>query len=561
MRRPTLFATLAIAITATGFAIAGTLELTTYYPSPTGNFTTITTNSLGIGTTSPETGSVLQILGGDLLLGKFLGVTSTNQYGPAIRFGGQSGHNTDQITLRQYTVSPNITELQLSLGDDAVIPGAADKFVIGAIDNSTFTYAPRFSFNSLGNLQIDGTTAATNAVDPKISIRDSRGGGVWNYVDFFTGGVRRGVVGADTRNNMALVGDTNISIYAGGAERVLVQQDGNVGIGNTTPLAPVSISTDLNLYGGGAGILAFNNYWTATGWRYQNSNRGASLIYQPSAAGEGGLAFLTSAPGGGGSLVPSWNLPLYLTKEGHVGINNWSPSAKLDVVGAGGVSVDFKLNGRMQIYDPGSPGAAGIWFGTAYPTPNSNFWGQVNTSEIGYWFNDRFWFRVDSQGRIGTHALAPTQNFPAGWQGGLSTHDVYGAGGTIGIGPGGGVYTAYLQHQAGDLGYVFADAYFYRSDKRLKENILPITHALDTVSKLQGVTFQWKSSKKKSIGFVAQDVEKVLPDLVTEAQNGYKSVEYPNLVSLLVEAIKEQQKEISDLRTRIERLEKRNSLE
>ena len=71
-------------------------------------------------------------------------------------------------------------------------------------------------------------------------------------------------------------------------------------------------------------------------------------------------------------------------------------------------------------------------------------------------------------------------------------------------------------------------AYGSPSDKRLKENIKPIESALDKVSKLQGVTFDWKESDsilkiKEDIGFIAQDVQKVIPELVRENENGMLS--------------------------------------
>lgn len=97
------------------------------------------------------------------------------------------------------------------------------------------------------------------------------------------------------------------------------------------------------------------------------------------------------------------------------------------------------------------------------------------------------------------------------------------------------------------------------SDKRLKTNIEPITNGLSYVSKLQGVKFDWvnESSGKKSIGFIAQDVEKVLPELVfTNPNDGLMGVNYAELTSVLVEAVKELKKENDDLRERLEKLEK-----
>lgn len=94
------------------------------------------------------------------------------------------------------------------------------------------------------------------------------------------------------------------------------------------------------------------------------------------------------------------------------------------------------------------------------------------------------------------------------------------------------------------------------SDQRLKKDIRPITHALDKVQRLNGVTFTWKKSGAKDIGVIAQNVEKVLPEIVHASPDGMKGIEYGNLSALLIEAIKEQQKEIKDQQKEIEKLEK-----
>jgi len=67
---------------------------------------------------------------------------------------------------------------------------------------------------------------------------------------------------------------------------------------------------------------------------------------------------------------------------------------------------------------------------------------------------------------------------------------------------------------------------------------------------MRGVSFSWKENGRKSIGVVAQEVEKVLPELVTET-DGVKSVAYGNIIGLLIEAIKEQDKRIDDLERRL----------
>ena len=107
---------------------------------------------------------------------------------------------------------------------------------------------------------------------------------------------------------------------------------------------------------------------------------------------------------------------------------------------------------------------------------------------------------------------------------------------------------------------VQAVSFLYSSDESLKKNISVIPNALDRVLKLEGVSFQWKDNNRNDLGLIAQDVEKVFPELVqTDETTGLKSVEYGNLVAPLIEAVKEQQKEIKSLNERIEKLEKKQS--
>jgi hypothetical protein len=124
-------------------------------------------------------------------------------------------------------------------------------------------------------------------------------------------------------------------------------------------------------------------------------------------------------------------------------------------------------------------------------------------------------------------------------------------------------------------GYFSGDVYTsgdYRSasDARYKTNIATFPNALDTILHLRGVTFDWKRDEFKDkhfkegrqIGFIAQEVERVLPELVHTDQDGYKSVAYQNVVPVLVEAFKTQEKRLKtveaenvDLKSRLSALE------
>jgi hypothetical protein len=83
------------------------------------------------------------------------------------------------------------------------------------------------------------------------------------------------------------------------------------------------------------------------------------------------------------------------------------------------------------------------------------------------------------------------------------------------------------------------------SDERLKTNIHTIENALQKVLSLRGVEYDRIDTKVHTIGLIAQELEKVYPDLVIES-NGYKSVAYGNLVGLLIEAVKELNQKIEE---------------
>jgi len=165
--------------------------------------------------------------------------------------------------------------------------------------------------------------------------------------------------------------------------------------------------------------------------------------------------------------------------------------------------------------------------------------GHVTDSTVTYLFN---------QGGSGIHGInaydfGANQYIPlyVGWGG----NNVYIAkdGGNVGIGT---TSPAYRLHVEGNVG---AYAFINISDQRWKTNIKPIQNALDNVLKMQGVTYYWKVDEYpdkhfpegEQVGFIAQEIEKVYPQVVLTDKDGYKSVDYSKLTPVLVEAIKEQQ--------------------
>lgn len=97
-------------------------------------------------------------------------------------------------------------------------------------------------------------------------------------------------------------------------------------------------------------------------------------------------------------------------------------------------------------------------------------------------------------------------------------------------------------------GNIKALAYYHSSDKRLKQNIKIIDDPVSKIKQLDGVYFDWKSNNVTKLGLIAQDVEKVIPEVIAIDDSGYKSVEYANLVALLIEVVKEQQSQIDELK-------------
>lgn len=118
-----------------------------------------------------------------------------------------------------------------------------------------------------------------------------------------------------------------------------------------------------------------------------------------------------------------------------------------------------------------------------------------------------------------------------------------------------GIGTISPQQKLDVSGQVQATSFNATSDFRLKKDIKPLELCLDKVCNLQGVEFVRKGDEdKKHIGFIAQEIEKIVPEVVTTAndENGYKSVAYGNITALLVEAVKELRQEVKDLRAELQ---------
>lgn len=257
-----------------------------------------------------------------------------------------------------------------------------------------------------------------------------------------------------------------------------------------------------------------------------------------------------------------------LTFNGTVGVNGDIP------IGAA-IPTDIKLyiNGRVSQRDAGTLGgfASGDRWSSLGKSPVSSIYGM---------FNQGYGASFISGSKSGAKNII-------GFSGTRLDFDVIGAGGptqtrmsilnngNVGIGTTNpGSYKLYVS------GSAFATGSWVSSDKRYKNNIKRIDSALDKINAINGVTYGFKQKTINDIdfselkqgnhlGFIAQDIEKVFPELVKKDDEGYYAVNYDGLIPVLVEAIKEQEgvideqeeeilqqkEQITDLQSRMEKLE------
>ena len=115
--------------------------------------------------------------------------------------------------------------------------------------------------------------------------------------------------------------------------------------------------------------------------------------------------------------------------------------------------------------------------------------------------------------------------------------------------------------QVSSSGDVVADGdviAYNSSDERLKDNIQVIEGSLDKIGGIRGVEFDWNDKspgwaqeRGHDVGVIAQEVQKVVPEIVVERKNGYLGVDYKRLVPLLIESVKELKQEVEDLKKKV----------
>jgi hypothetical protein len=135
---------------------------------------------------------------------------------------------------------------------------------------------------------------------------------------------------------------------------------------------------------------------------------------------------------------------------------------------------------------------------------------------------------------------------------------IIGSNGRVGIGTDNPTYKLYVN------GGGYATSGWFTSDIKFKEAIEPITSPLEKIRNIRGVSFTWKTGQYKDkefpggrhYGVIAQEIEAVLPEVVNDSGNE-KAVSYSEIIPVLIEAIKEQQKQIDTLKAEVAQLKQK----
>lgn len=377
--------------------------------------------------------------------------------------------------------------------------------------------------------------------------------------------------------NTNFLGQNNYFRYGLTANANIELINGRIGIGTTDPSAPLHITTS----SAGAGIIVESTESGAStgpdivfrrssaspaagdnlaGIYWQGNNSTSSLtnyasiiteIASPTNGAEGTNVILTQKVAGADTTT------LYIKSDGKVGLGTSTPVSKLQVT-TSGVAADPATSGttpstgELIRLRTSSDAAGGI--GTIGLATNQMWIQATDATNLATGYS---LLLNPNGGNVGLGTTAPTQKLHV--VGGALITGTTTIGGAITV-----TGAATIGGAAAVTGAITAGGNitaFSSSDERLKENVVNISNPLEKLALLNGVTFDWKDSyiesqggldgmfvRKNDVGIIAQDLEKVLPQLVAERSDGYKAVKYDRIVALLIEAVKELKAEVDSLK-------------
>jgi hypothetical protein len=319
---------------------------------------------------------------------------------------------------------------------------------------------------------------------------------------------------------VASIGDS-FGFYTGGDARIVFNTSGNVGIGTTTPTLGKLQSTGDN------NQIAVHTTGTYSSIYFYNGGSDKAGIYVSNTEthfegrGSSGLFF-------GGAVSQNH---MTIAANGNVGIGTTSPAAKLDVAG----------NGRF--------------------ISTASYVLEINQNIANSDFNDAIFIANTQSGQRVQFGMATTD--ADGQHHRVSLRAYKGSGlyeGVFGIvmrQASSGNHTQRLTLSAAGTLTVDGDVVAF-SDARLKENITTIDNAVEKVLAMRGVSYNRtdESDKSRKVGVIAQEIQEILPEVVTTSEDGTLGVAYGNIVGVLIEAIKEQQQQIDELKYLLQTINK-----
>jgi hypothetical protein len=370
-------------------------------------------------------------------------------------------------------------------------------------------------------------------------------------------------------------------LQSGGSKPLFINPlDGNVGIGTTQASEKLEVNGTVKatrFVGDGSGLIGLPATGSANLMKIDGNN---TLEFGVGVSGKqvdaGKIGYQTFTPDaldivGAGTTVTNRKIKLWaeggatitggLTISDNVGIGTTSPpGAKLEVAGGAirPAAGNSETAGIMFPKDPGGGGSDAAWI-RYYPRE-----GEKTTFEIGTANDADDHIALMASGNVGIGTTSPQMSLhirppknnqgirldEADANGNLTTRyfRIYYEGqGTI-----------VFYHQDGAGQFMPPNGNWSRnSDLSLKEHITPLSGVLDNVLKLRPVNFTWKSNKSEDMGFVAQDVEHVFPQLVSPVNiegKKLKGLAYTQFAVLAIAAIQEQQELIMNLRDEINNL-------
>ncbi len=368
-----------------------------------------------------------------------------------------------------------------------------------------------------------------------------------------------GIAFADNdRQNSGLINyihnDDDMTFNTDGSEKIRITKEGNIGIGTNSPQTKLMVVDDnLDLTGMqglliGGGTSGMGNYTPAVGFSNTNNTMDAAIagVQGHSDPNGMGLAFLVHSSAGGSN--PKMEA-MRITRTGYVGIGTDVPSGNLEVAHTG--ASELVVSGNGSGYSN-----AGLVLKANWTTANKRATGVYMHDKLGEneWYAGRPYSNSDkyviyrnpsAPVHIKESSARNTTSNPTG----VEAHFTLLGNGNLGLGS---VSPSERLHVSGD---VLAVNYKNSSDRRWKKDISMISDAQQTLNGIRPVSYQWRVDEfpekdfdnEIHYGVIAQELEKVLPELVSTDNEGYKSVDYLGMIGLLIKGFQERGEEIERL--------------